>query len=84
MIAGIASAHGKTTAQVVLRWHPEHGTSAIPKSIRPARISENFDVFDFKLTRDEMAAIDALDTGVRGGSEPSDHDALRFRLTIPD
>jgi diketogulonate reductase-like aldo/keto reductase len=54
----------------VLRWHIEHGTSAIPKSVRPHRIKENFDVFDFQMTADEVAAIDALDTGIRGGPEP--------------
>ena len=56
--------HGKTPAQVILRWHIEHGIVAIPKSVKPHRIEENFDIFDFALTRDEVAAIDALDTGV--------------------
>jgi diketogulonate reductase-like aldo/keto reductase len=70
-IVELASKYGKTPAQVVLRWHIEHGTSAIPKSVRPHRIKENFDVFDFQLTSDEVAAIDALDTGVRGGPEPA-------------
>ena len=62
--------HGKTPAPVVLRWHIEHGFCAIPKSVKPARIAENLDVFDFQLTADEMSAIDALDTGRRGGPEP--------------
>src|SRR5581483_2306665 len=60
----------KTPAQVVLRWHVEHGFCAIPKSVKPHRIAENIDVFDFQLSPDEVAAIDALDTGVRGGPEP--------------
>jgi 2,5-diketo-D-gluconate reductase A len=69
-IGEIAKAHGKTPAQVMLRWHLQEGRSAIPKSTKPHRIAENFDVFDFALTDDELAAIDALDTGVRGGPEP--------------
>jgi diketogulonate reductase-like aldo/keto reductase len=60
----------KTPAQVILRWHIEHGLYAIPKSVKAHRIAENFDVLDFGLTSDEVAAIDALDTGVRGGPDP--------------
>jgi diketogulonate reductase-like aldo/keto reductase len=59
-----AAAHGKTPAQIVLRWHLQHGLSAIPKSLRPDRIAENFEIFDFELIADDMAAIDALDTGI--------------------
>ncbi|MBB4942866.1 diketogulonate reductase-like aldo/keto reductase [Streptosporangium album] len=69
-VTEIAARHGRTAAQVVLRWHLEHGLSAIPKSVRPHRIAENFDVFDFALTANEVAAIDAIDTGVRGGPAP--------------
>ena len=69
-ITSIAERHGKTPAQVVLRWHVEHGVVAIPKSVKPHRIEENIDVFDFELTADDVAAIDALDTGVRGGPDP--------------
>ncbi|MCA9880946.1 MAG: aldo/keto reductase, partial [Thermomicrobiales bacterium] len=58
----IAQQHGKTPAQVMLRWHLQAGRSAIPKSIKPARIAENFAVFDFALSSTQMAAIDALDT----------------------
>jgi hypothetical protein len=54
----------------MLRWHIDKGRSAIPKSVRPTRIAENFDVFEFELSREEVAAIDALDTGVRGGPDP--------------
>ena len=72
MIGGIADAHGKTPAQVMLRWGLQHGRSVIPKSTKPARIAENLDVFDFELSGDELAAIDALDTGRRGGPEPDD------------
>jgi diketogulonate reductase-like aldo/keto reductase len=70
VITDLAAKHGKTPAQVVLRWHIEHGFCAIPKSVKPHRIAENFDVFDFALAPDEVAAIDALDTGVRGGPDP--------------
>ena len=70
VVADLAAKHDKTAAQVVLRWHVEHGISAIPKSTKPHRIGENFDVFDFTLTADEVAAIDALDKGVRGGPDP--------------
>ncbi|MBP2329468.1 diketogulonate reductase-like aldo/keto reductase [Kibdelosporangium banguiense] len=69
-IKAIAAAHGKTPAQVMLRWHVQHGRSAIPKSVRPERIAENFAVFDFELTADELARIDALDEGVRRGPAP--------------
>jgi 2,5-diketo-D-gluconate reductase A len=69
-IGEIAKAHGKTPAQVMLRWHLQEGRSAIPKSTKPHRIAENFDVFDFALSDDELAAIDALDTGMRGGPDP--------------
>src|SRR5438128_1809305 len=61
-VTSIADKYGKTPAQVVLRWHNEHGVVAIPKSVKPHRIAENIDVFDFELTADEVAAIDALDT----------------------
>jgi hypothetical protein len=73
VIAAIAAHHGKTAPQVMLRWHLQQGRSAIPKSTRPARIAENFDVFDFRLSDFELARIDALDKGVRPGPEPADH-----------
>jgi diketogulonate reductase-like aldo/keto reductase len=66
----IARLHGKSAAQVMLRWHLQEGRSAIPKSTKPARIAENFDIFDFELSADQIAAIDALDSGVRGGPDP--------------
>jgi diketogulonate reductase-like aldo/keto reductase len=66
----IAGDHDKSAAQVMLRWHLQEGRSAIPKSTKPARIAENFDLFDFELSGDEVAAIDALDTGTRGGPDP--------------
>jgi diketogulonate reductase-like aldo/keto reductase len=72
----IAARHGRTPAQVVLRWHLDSGLATIPKSVRPHRIAENFDVFGFALSADEVAAIDAIDTGVRGGPDP---DAVDLR-----
>jgi diketogulonate reductase-like aldo/keto reductase len=71
VVSELAAKHGKTPAQIVLRWHIEQGLCAIPKSVKPHRIAENIDIFDFQLTPDEVAAIDALDTGVRGGPEPA-------------
>jgi diketogulonate reductase-like aldo/keto reductase len=83
-IGDIAERHGKSPAQVMLRWHLEQGRSVIPKSIKPARIAENIDVFDFSLGRDELAAIDALDTGRRGGPEPEAITLETFGRPIPE
>ncbi|MFI6774217.1 aldo/keto reductase [Nocardia sp. NPDC050412] len=80
----IAQEHGKSAAQVMLRWHLQEGRSAIPKSTKPARIAENFDVFDFELTAEQLAAIDALDTGVRGGPEPADITLESWGREIPE
>ena len=84
VIVGIAQAHGKSPAQVMLRWGLQHGRSVIPKSTKPARIAENIDVFDFELAADEMAAIDALDTGRRGGPEPEAITLEAFGRDIPE
>ena len=83
-IAAIATAHGKTPAQVMIRWHLQEGRSAIPKSVRAERIAENFDVFDFELGRDEIATLDKLDTGVRGGPEPKDITLENFGREISE
>jgi diketogulonate reductase-like aldo/keto reductase len=80
----IGAARGKSPAQVMLRWHLQQGRSALPKSVRPARIAENFDVFDFALSEDELAAIDALDTGVRRGPEPEAVTLETFGRVIPE
>jgi diketogulonate reductase-like aldo/keto reductase len=83
-IVGLASKYGKTPAQVILRWHLDHGLSTIPKSVRAERIAENIDVFDFELTREDVAAIDALDKGVRAGLDPDVVDASVISLTVAD
>ncbi|WP_018296855.1 aldo/keto reductase [Corynebacterium lubricantis] len=82
VVTEIAEKYGKTAAQVVLRWHLQQGRSAIPKSVRPERIKENFDVFDFELTDQDLAAIDALDTGLRGGPDPALVDTEMFPAVI--
>lgn len=70
-IAAIGSKYGKTTAQVILRWHLDNGLIAIPKSVTPARIRENIDIFDFKLDADDMSALEALDDKAgRVGPDP--------------
>ena len=66
----IAEAHGKTTGQVVLRWHIQLGNVVFPKSVTPERIAENFDVFGFELTDAEMESIAGLDAGERIGPDP--------------
>ena len=83
-IGEIATTHAKTPAQVMLRWHLQQGRQVIPKSVTPSRIAENFDVFDFDLTADQLAAIDALDTGVRGGPEPKAITREAFGRVIPE
>jgi 2,5-diketo-D-gluconate reductase A len=83
VIGAIADGHGRTPAQAMLRWQLQHGRSAIPKSTNPGRIAENFAVFDFELTADEMARIDALDTGVRNGPDPELAREI-FELVIPE
>ncbi len=83
-IAAIGQAHGKSPAQVMLRWHLQQGRSAIPKSTNPSRIAENFDVFDFELSEAELAGINALDTGVRNGPDPDEAREERFAMVIPE
>ncbi len=80
----IARRHGKSAAQVMLRWHLQQERSAIPKSITPARITENVELFDFELSADQIAAIDELDTAVRGGPDPDSITLETFRRDIPE
>jgi diketogulonate reductase-like aldo/keto reductase len=84
IIGDIASAHGKTPAQVMLRWGLQHGRSVIPKSTKPSRIIENINLFDFELSADEIAAIDGLDTVRRGGPEPDAITLGAFGREIPE
>ena len=84
VIGGIGTAHGKSPAQVMLRWGLQQGRSVIPKSTKPARIAENVDVCDFELTQDELTAIDSLDTHRRGGPEPDAVTPENFRREIPE
>lgn len=84
LIGDIARAHGKSPAQVMLRWGIQQGRSVIPKSTKPSRIAENIDVFDFELSADELAAIDGLDTGRRGGPEPDAITLESFGREIPE
>ncbi|MGJ7907355.1 aldo/keto reductase [Actinopolyspora sp. H202] len=83
-IARSAQAHGRTPAQVMLRWGLQRGRSVIPKSTRAERIDENFAVFDFELTDEELIAIDALDTGVRGGPDPEEVTLADFGWEIAE
>lgn len=83
-ILEIADRYGKSAAQVMLRWHLQEGRSAIPKSVKPGRIAENFDVFDFELTGDELRTLDALDRGVRGGPEPDEITLEALGRDIPE
>jgi 2,5-diketo-D-gluconate reductase A len=69
-IVAIAEGRGRTSAQVIIRWHLQLGNIVIPKSVNPERIVSNFDVFDFELSGDEMVSISALDDGTRLGPDP--------------
>ena len=74
VLTDISKATGKTPAQVVIRWHLQIGNIVFPKSVTPSRIVENFDVFDFELSDEQIAAIDGLDHGNRLGGDPSTAD----------
>ncbi|MFI6686745.1 aldo/keto reductase [Streptomyces sp. NPDC050485] len=71
-VVAIAQKHGRTPAQVVLRWHLQLGNVVIPKSVTPSRIKENIDVFGFELDADDLAALAALDEGKRLGPNPAE------------
>ncbi|MCL2892815.1 2,5-didehydrogluconate reductase DkgA [Brenneria tiliae] len=70
IIRKLAVKYDKTPAQIVIRWHLDNGLVVIPKSVTPARIRENFDVFDFRLDKDELGEIAKLDSGKRLGPDP--------------
>jgi diketogulonate reductase-like aldo/keto reductase len=69
---------------VVLRWHLEHGIAIIPKSVRPERIAENAVVFDFALAPEDVASIDAIDTGVRGSPDPKLLNTSLFAISVEE
>ncbi|WP_030807146.1 aldo/keto reductase [Streptomyces sp. NRRL S-337] len=73
-IGRIATKHGRTPAQVVLRWHLQIGNVVIPKSVTPSRIVENIDVFGFELDGDDLVELAGLDTGSRLGPDPATFD----------
>ncbi len=83
-IGALARKYRKRPAQIILRWHIDHGLSVIPKSVRPERIAENIGIFDFALSADDVATVDALDTGVRGGPDPQLVDTKMFTFSIED
>ncbi|WP_240341967.1 aldo/keto reductase [Arthrobacter sp. Alg241-R88] len=83
-IGRIAAEHGKTPAQIMLRWHLQQGRSVIPKSTNAQRMAKNIDVFDFALGDEDLYAIDYLDRGVRGGPDPDDVDPSTWDLEIPE
>jgi 2,5-diketo-D-gluconate reductase A len=83
-VRAIAAEHGKSPAQVMLRWHLQQGRSAIPKSTNPARIAENFDIAGFTLTSEELTQLDQLDTGHRNGPDPDESDPSQRGLEIPE
>lgn len=70
-LAAIASRYSKSPAQIVIRWHLQHGLIVIPKSVHEHRINENFQVFDFELSSEDMSAIDGLDNNSRSGPDPA-------------
>jgi 2,5-diketo-D-gluconate reductase A len=70
-LGSIAASKGKTTAQVILRWHIQHGHIVFPKSMNRERMKENIDLFDFDLSPSEVASIDALDSGEAGRIGPN-------------
>jgi 2,5-diketo-D-gluconate reductase A len=76
VITSIARAAGKTPAQVVLRWHIERGDIVFPKSVTPARIKENIDIFDFELSGEDVAFITALNKNERTGPDPDKFDFI--------
>ncbi|MDA8440595.1 MAG: aldo/keto reductase, partial [Propionibacterium sp.] len=71
VIGEVAQAVGKSAAQVIIRWHLQIGNIVIPKSVTPERIEQNFDVFDFELSDEQVNLINALDSGNRIGADPS-------------
>ena len=72
LLKELAKKYKKTVSQIVLRWDLQMGVVTIPKSTTPSRIKENTDIFDFEISKDDMAKIQQLDKGIRTGSEPDE------------
>ena len=70
VLVSLARKYERTPAQIILRWHVQTDTVAVPKSVTPARIIENKEIFDFSISEEDVKAIDALDRGHRFGSDP--------------
>ena len=83
-VLAMAARHAKTPAQIVLRWHLDHGRSVIPKTVKDARLIENINVFDFSLTTRDLAELDQLESGARGGPDPELVDTRLFAFKIED
>ena len=83
-ILALAAKYRKTPAQIILRWHLDHGFSAIPKSFRPERIAENLGALGFALSPADLVEIDGLDTGDRSGPNPDDVHATTFPISVGD
>ena len=75
-LVAIGERHGKSEAQVTLRWHLQRGDIIFPKSTTPERVEENIDIFDFELPQEDMAAIDALDRNARRGPDPDEFNMI--------
>jgi len=82
VIVGIARQRKRKIAQVILRWHIQHGYVAIPKSQHYERLLSNIELFDFELSDAEMAAIDSLNRDMRGGPEPEKFDIPAFKKLV--
>ena len=82
VVVGLAQKHRKSAAQIVLRWHTQHGCIVIPKSQHYERLLSNIDIFDFTLGADEMAALDGLNRDLRGGPDPELFDVPAFRAIV--
>lgn len=83
-VTTLAAKYGKTAAQIILRWQLAIGNSAIPKSVHEKRIMENFSIFDFELAADDVASIEALDRGRRGGPDTDHLPNEMYDRKIPD
>jgi diketogulonate reductase-like aldo/keto reductase len=70
----LATKYNKSIAQIVLRWNIDKGVVVLPKSVTPSRIKENFEVFDFKLSQEDIDRIDALNQNIRTGADPDNFD----------